>query len=123
MIYKLILLVHIMEKMFVHSSNVTGTILGDIPENNYLWLLVGLENEHQWWPQTGNIIPEGRGWKIPAKIGGGPNMSKDLEFNLKVMLVDEKVNQELIDGTREGRIMDLPFGEVLDEIRVYKGEG
>jgi hypothetical protein len=109
----------------VNWITVSGTIDGVIPVDNYLWLLVGLEPERQWWPQTGNIIPTGQDWEIRARIGGGGNESIGLKYKLVAMLVDGKVNEEFNDWMDEGKFppIKFPLGKVLDEISVVKVKG
>jgi hypothetical protein len=108
---------------------VHGTIDGSIPDNNYLWLLVGLEPEQQWWPQTGNIKPTGQDWEIRARIGGGVNLSIGLEYKILAILVNEKVNEDFNNWLEKGKQeenyppMEFPDGTILDKISVIKVEG
>jgi hypothetical protein len=109
-----------------NSIIVRGTIDGMIPDKKYLWLLVGLKKEDQWWPQTGNIIPDDQNWKVPAKIGSGPNnLSAGLKYNLVAILVDDVVNRGFNNRIKEAKYppIEFPSGKILDEISVIKGIG
>jgi hypothetical protein len=114
------------EQIVGESITVKGESSGDIPERQYLWLLVGLEKNQQWWPQMENIRPIEDKWEIGAAIGGEPE--ERLKMKLVMMLVGEKVNSEFEDWKRNGKLTGsyppfepIPPGKVLDSVYVIKG--
>lgn len=113
-----------------NDYTVRGTIEGELAADSYLWLLVGLDAESLWWPQGGgSITPTNGEWSKKARIGGGPDLDIGKEFQIVVMLVDEKVNKDLNGYVETGKRtndwpgMKLPSGKILDKKNVVKDKG
>lgn len=105
---------------------VHGTINKKLPDNKYMWLLVGNMSHGEWWPQRKDIIPIDGEWEKEASIGG-PDIGA--EYKLVVMLVDKKVNEEFNDWMEKGIAnnnyppLDYPTGEFLGGVSVIRIKG
>lgn len=74
--------------------SVSGTIIGDIPDNRYLWVLVNPElTPAQYWPQGGDhVIPANRLWSWVANLGG----KSGEKISILAVLVDKDTNDGYI---------------------------
>jgi tetratricopeptide (TPR) repeat protein len=106
----------------------SGTVTGELAENQSLWLLVGKKADNQWWPQGGgNITPINEGWEKDARIGEPKDLG--LREQMIVILVDEQVNQYLDNWVKDTNAkkdwysITLPKCKVLAEINVVRSNG
>lgn len=113
-----------------NAYTVHGTTKGDICEDSHLWLLVGIDSESQWWPQGGgSITPIDGKWSKSALFGGGPDFNIGEEFQIILLLVDEKVNEDLNSWVEKGKrtgdwpAMNLPSGKIFDKKDVTRIKG
>jgi hypothetical protein len=74
--------------------NIEGTISVNIPDGQYIWILVNPKNNaNEYWPQgKDHIHPVNGGWNGTAQLGG-TNNSGD-KFNILVALVDATTDQD-----------------------------
>ncbi|MCK4730968.1 MAG: hypothetical protein KAT65_00790 [Methanophagales archaeon] len=109
------------------STPVSGTFSGELPEGLYMWVVI---NPHpspgQWWPQGGRIDPWKGQWNVLAGLG---REKEDIgkEFDIAVILVNEKDNQYytnyLETGQRTGSYPGIPLppsGKIMDRITVVR---
>lgn len=109
------------------STPVSGTFSGELPEGLYMWVVI---NPHpspgQWWPQGGRIDPWKGQWNVPAWLG---REKEDIgkEFDIAVILVNEKDNQYytnyLETGQRTGSYPKIPLppsAKIMDRITVVR---
>jgi hypothetical protein len=78
------------------SIEVNGTIVGDIPFDWHMWVLVNPRSAPgQWWPQGGGEIEPWNGtWYTQALIGGG-DADIGKRFEIRAVLVDNRDNNYL----------------------------
>lgn len=116
-----------------NSIIVKGTIVGEIPENSYVWVLVGVESANLWWPQGGSCItPIGGTWSKDALVGGGPDLDIGKEHQIITLWVDEIINDKYKAWVKRGmeigdwpglELPSPPSGKVLDKISVIRKRG
>jgi hypothetical protein len=107
------------------TVKVSGTILGDLPSNRHMWILVNPElTPGVYWPQRGyEVVPFNGLWSWIADLGGnsGENLS------ILAVLVDDAANQQFIKWNEQCVAADkwpglgLPDGaEIMDRVTVIK---
>jgi|GEM_PF-6106733 len=75
---------------------VTGEIEGDVPEDEYLWVIVNIkDNAYAWWPQGETIDTLNHEFRVSATIGD--RSSAGDEFYIYVISVSEDNNEMLTD--------------------------
>jgi len=85
------------------STIVRGTISGELPEGQYMWVVI---NPHpspgEWWPQVRRIEPLKGQWYVEVWLG---REEEDVgnEFDIVVILVNEKDDQAYSDYLARGR--------------------
>lgn len=105
--------------------NVSGTISGELPEGQYMWVFVNpQETPYLWWPQGVRIEPRKGLWNMPVWVG---NTTSDTDIVIAVVLVDKKDDQYLWDYGRAGdqtkNYPGIPLpasSKVFDRITVTK---
>jgi hypothetical protein len=113
-----------------NSVEVKGSILGELPKDNNMWLVLNPKVcPNQWWPQNnGRIIPTEGQWYGMTAIGGG---KKDIgkTFEIAVVLVNNKDDQIFVECVKDGREtgnypgIELPANAVIkDQITVTLSE-
>ena len=112
------------------ESEVNGTISGNLPDDQYVWLLI---NPHsapsQWWPQGRRIEPDLQSgtWHGVARIGGGlGDIGK--KFDVAVVRVSKEDDQELENWTKTGAVhnwssISLPDSAILMDKKTVTARG
>jgi hypothetical protein len=109
------------------NVGVSGTISGELPEGQYMWIVV---NPHagpgQWWPQGGRIDPWKGQWYGQARIGS-EDAGIGEKFDIAAILVDEKDDQYYLKyletGQRTGSYPGIPLppsAKIMDRITVVR---
>lgn len=117
-----------------NAITVSGTITGDLGQDQFLWLFVGKQADDLWWPQGGSrMVPIKGKWAKSALIGGGPSLDNGKQFEIAVILVNKDVDIRLNDWVNRGNLGEgfNPFHlsqigdskNVLAIISVFKGNG
>lgn len=109
------------------STMVSGTFSGELPEGQYMRVVI---NPHpspsQWWPQGGRINPWKGEWTVQARLG---REKEDIgkEFDIAVILVNEKDDQYyreyLKTGQETGSYPGIPLPastNIIDRITVMR---
>ncbi len=106
---------------------VSGTVLGDLQEGQYMWVVVSPSgSQGQWWPQIGRIVPWEGQWNTQTWIG---RVNGDIGMNsdIAVILVNEKDNQYytnyIENGSRNGSFPGIPLppsAKIMDRITVVR---
>lgn len=105
--------------------NIKGTIIGEIPKDHYLWILVNPEAAPGlYWPQGGyHVIPAMGLWSWQVYLGGNSGN----ELGILAVLVDEKTDQMFVDWDLDcQRIASWPGLRlpdnvtILDQIKVIR---
>ena len=114
------------------SVLVNGTMDGKLPDDYYLWIMV---NPHtafaQWWPQGGHSIDPSETWYGPALIGRdisqGGEADFEKEFDIAVVLVDRRVNNDFLYSDKKGKSTgnwpSISFPEdarIMDKVTVIR---
>jgi hypothetical protein len=104
------------------STTVRGTISGDLPEGQYMWVVI---NPHpspgQWWPQVGRIEPLKDQWYVEVWLG---RETEDIgnEFDIAVILVNEEDDQAYRDyltiGEATGDYPGIPLPPSADVMAI-----
>jgi hypothetical protein len=104
----------------------SGTISGDLPEGQYLWLVKNPQTvPGEWWPQASIEYSIGE-WEMQTFLGQ-ENEDIGAEFTVAVITVDEEDDKDLQDYIAEGVEQDsfpgIPLPEsatILTEITVIR---
>ncbi|VVB92295.1 Uncharacterised protein [uncultured archaeon] len=107
------------------SINVSGTISGELPEGQFMWVFVNpQEIPSLWWPQGVRIEPRQGQWNMHVWVG---NTTSNIDIVIAVVLVDKKDDQYLWDYGRSGDLtknypgIRLPdSAKVIDKVTVTK---
>lgn len=114
------------------SFQINGTMAGELPEDHYLWIMVNPRMAFaQWWPQGGYSIVPGETWYGPVLIGREINQGGEAdigkEFDIAVVLVDEKINKDFLfwgetgDKTRNWPSIRFPEGaKIMAKVTVVR---
>jgi hypothetical protein len=106
-------------------ASVSGTILGEIPNDHYVWLLTAPKlSPGLYWPQGNDHITPIQGlWSWVAYLGGNSGNKVDL----LVALVDKGTNQDFINYTNQcAAARNYPgikfpdSAKIIDKITVVK---
>lgn len=108
------------------SIIVSGSFSGELPEGQYMWVVI---NPHpspgQWWPQGGRIDPREE-WEIPIWLGREKQNIGD-KFDIAVILVNEEDNQDYVDYLKTGEetgsypgILLPDSADIVDRITVIR---
>lgn len=99
------------------STMVAGTFSGELPEEQYMWVVI---NPHpspgQWWPQ-GRIDPREE-WEILVWLGREENIGD--KFDIAVILVNKEDNDYYLDYLKTGEETGYP-GIPLPDSTVFMG--
>ena len=106
---------------------ITGTISNQLPKGRYMWVVI---NPHtspgQWWPQGGRVEPWSGRWNAPT-ILGREKEDQGIQFDIAVVVVDEKDDEYfrtyLEEGERSGDYPGKPLprsGLIVDRITVKR---
>ena len=107
-------------------ATINGTISGNLPDNQYMWLVV---NPHtspgKWWPQGGRISPWKGQWNMGAQFGGEGDTGT--KFDIAVVLLNEKDDQSYLDYIMKGQqtgILNSTFlpatANMMDKITITR---
>ena len=100
------------------SIMVRGTISGDLPDNQYMWVVAHPHVSSGWWPQTGRIRPSGGNWYVQAWIGVETNVGDN--FDIAVVLVNEDSDQYYQDYLEHGmETGDYPEISLPNDASIY----
>jgi hypothetical protein len=102
-----------------------GTISGDLPDDQYMWVVVHPQVSAGWWPQTGRISPYGGKLYVQTWIGLDESVGE--EFDILVVLANEDSNQYYEDYIERGKETEnwpeisLPTGaSIYDQITITR---
>ena len=106
---------------------IAGTISDELPKGRYMWVMI---NPHtspgQWWPQGGRVEPWSGRWNAPA-ILGREKEDQGVQFDIAVVVVDEKDDEYfrtyLEEGERSGDYPGKPLPPsviIVDRITVKR---
>lgn len=109
------------------STIVSGTFSGELQEGQYIWVVI---NPHpspgQWWPQGGRINPWKGQWNVQVWLGREKE-DTGKEFDIAVILVNEKDDQYYRDylktGQETGSYPGIPLpasADIIDRITVMR---
>jgi len=108
------------------STPVRGTISGELPEGQYIWVVI---NPHaspgHWWPQGRRIEPLGGQWHVEVWLGREEDAG--MAFDIAVILVNEEGDQRyrtyLARGAETGDYPGIPLhpsANIMDVITVIR---
>ena len=109
------------------STIVSGTFSGELPEGQYMWVVINPHSSPgQWWPQGGRINPGKGQWNVQVWLGREKE-DTGKEFDIAVILVNEKDDQYYRDylktGQETGSYPGIPLpasADIIDRITVMR---
>lgn len=106
------------------STIVSGSFSGELPEGQYMWIVINpYTSPDQWWPQE-RIDPQEE-WDITVWLGREEDIG--MEFGIAVILVNEEDNQDYVDYLKTGEetgsypgILLPDSADIVDRITVIR---
>jgi hypothetical protein len=95
------------------STDISGTFSGKLPNDKYVWIVVGPHTSPgDWYPQGNDHLSliDQEPWNAVARIGGDGDADKGNSFDIRALLVDQDTNKQYLDWISLGKEM-LAKGE------------